>query len=71
LNDIYKIFVTASLSVQQVNKYPWEYDDSIEYLKECLTQYGALLQQLDTKSTQKVEYSQGNLTYLIPITICF
>jgi hypothetical protein len=71
LNDIYKILVTASLSVQQVNKYPWEYDDTIEYLKERLTKYGALLQKLDVKSIHEVEYSQGNLTCLSTITIYF
>ncbi|CAF1319093.1 unnamed protein product [Rotaria sordida] len=37
LYDIYSILVEASLSVQQVNKYPWEYDYSIEYLQERLT----------------------------------
>jgi hypothetical protein len=71
LNDIYKILVTASLSVQKVNKYPWEYDDSIEYLKEHLTKYGTLLQKLDTKLTEEVEYSQGNWSCLITIAIYF
>ncbi len=71
MNDIYTILVTASLSVQQVNRYPREYDDSIEYLKERLTEYGTLLGTLDIKSTQEVEYSQGNVVCLLTITIYF
>ncbi|CAF4054019.1 unnamed protein product, partial [Rotaria sordida] len=55
LYDIYSILVEASLSVQQVNKYPWEYDYSIEYLQERLTKYGELLETLNFKSAQDVE----------------
>ncbi|CAF4853942.1 unnamed protein product, partial [Rotaria sp. Silwood2] len=43
LNDIYNILVRASMSVQQVNKYPWEHDDSIRYLQKCLNEYSKLL----------------------------
>ncbi|CAF4208097.1 unnamed protein product [Rotaria sp. Silwood2] len=39
LNDIYNILVRASMSVQQVNKYAWEHDDSIRYLQKCLNEY--------------------------------
>ncbi|CAF1328449.1 unnamed protein product [Rotaria sordida] len=55
LYDIYSILVEASLSVQQVNKYPWEYDYSIEYLQERLTKYEELLETLNLKSTQDAE----------------
>ncbi|CAF1464419.1 unnamed protein product, partial [Didymodactylos carnosus] len=58
LEEIKSSDFVSSLSVQQVNRYPWEYDDSIEYLKERLTEYGILLRTLDIKSTQEVEYSQ-------------
>ena len=44
----------ASLSVQQVNKYQWEYDYSIEYLQERLTKYGQLLEILNIESTKDV-----------------
>ncbi|CAF3669590.1 unnamed protein product [Rotaria sp. Silwood1] len=55
LYDIYSILVEASLSVQQINKYPWEYDYSIEYLQERLTKYEELLETLNFKSAQDVE----------------
>jgi hypothetical protein len=65
LYDIYGILAEASLSVQQVNKYPWEYDYSIEYLQERLTKYGELLETLNFKSTQDVENLESNLLYFI------
>ncbi|CAF4217241.1 unnamed protein product, partial [Rotaria sordida] len=55
LYDIYSILVEASLSVQQVNKYPWQYDYSIEYLQERFTKYEELLETLNFKSTQDAE----------------
>ncbi|CAF3767738.1 unnamed protein product [Rotaria sp. Silwood1] len=55
LNDIYNILVRASMSVQQVNKYPWEHDDSIRYLQKCLNGYSKLLEQLDLNKTQEMD----------------
>ena len=49
--------------MQQVNKYPWEYDDSIEYLQERLTKYEELLKTLNIKSTKEVENLESNLLY--------
>ncbi|CAF3889508.1 unnamed protein product [Rotaria sp. Silwood1] len=55
LNDIYNILVRASMSLQQVNKYPWEHDDSIRYLQKCLNEYSKLLEQLDLNKTQEMD----------------
>ncbi|CAF3287213.1 unnamed protein product [Rotaria sp. Silwood2] len=43
------------MSVQQVNKYPWEHDDSIRYLQKCLNGYIKLLEQLDLNKTQEMD----------------
>ena len=45
--------------MQQVNKYPWEYDTTIEHLKARLTEYGTLLQTLGEHSTQEADHLQG------------
>jgi hypothetical protein len=63
LNDIYNILVRASMSVQQVNKYPWEYDDSIRYLQKCLNGYSKLLEELDLNKTQEMDSLEGNFLF--------
>ncbi|CAF4382979.1 unnamed protein product [Rotaria sp. Silwood2] len=42
LIDIYNIIVKASVFVQNVDKYPWEYDNAIRRLQECLNNYATL-----------------------------
>ena len=59
LTDIYKLIVKASLFVQNVNKYPWEYDDAMHYLKESLNNYARSLEQLDLNSTQEMNSIEG------------
>ena len=63
LNDIYNILVRASMSVQQVNKYPWEHDDSIRYLRKCLNGYSKLLEQLDLNKTQEMDSMEGKFLF--------
>ncbi|CAF1350509.1 unnamed protein product [Rotaria sordida] len=64
LIDIYNIIVKASVFVQNVDKYPWEYDDAIRRLQECLNNYARLLEQLDLNTTQEMdsieEYQQDS-----------
>ena len=45
--------------MQLVNKYPWEYDNATEHLKESLAEYGRLLQTLGEHSTQEADHLQG------------
>ena len=54
------------MSVQQVNKYPWEPDDSIRYLQKCLNGYSKLLEQLDLNKTQEMDSLEGKFLFWIP-----
>ncbi len=51
------------MSVQQVNKYPWEHDDSIRYLQKCLNGYSKLLEQLDLNKTQEMDSLEGKFLF--------
>ncbi|CAF5068881.1 unnamed protein product, partial [Rotaria sp. Silwood1] len=56
LIDIYNIIVKASVFVQNVDKYPWKYDDAIRRLQECLNNYARLLEQLlDLNTIQEMD----------------
>lgn len=70
LIDIYNIIVKASLFVQHVNRYPWEYDDAIQHLQECLNNYARLLERLDLNTTQEMDSSEGKaLFYFVEYTL--
>ncbi len=65
LIDAYKILVKTSLFVQNVSIYPWEYDDAIHDLKECLNSYAGLLEQLDSNTTQEINSIEGKTSFSI------
>lgn len=72
LVDIYSIIVQASLFVQHVNKYPWEYDDAVRHLQECLNNYARLLERLDLNTTQEMDSIEGKtLFYYIECILSF
>ena len=72
LIDIYKMIVKTSLFVQQVNKYPWEYDDAIQHLQESLNNYATLLEQLDLNTTQEMNSIEGKtLFHITKYTLAF
>lgn len=59
LTDVYRIIVKTSLFVQNVRKYPWEYDSAIHDLKKCLNNYAQLLEQLDLNTTREMNSIDG------------
>ena len=63
LVDIYNIIVRTSLCVQQVNKYPWEYDDEIQHLQDSLNNYVELLEKLDLHATQEMDSTEGKTLF--------
>ena len=66
------MIVKASVFVQHVNKYPWEYDDAIRHLQECLNNYAKLLGQLDLNTTQEMDSIEGKaLFYAVECTLVF
>jgi hypothetical protein len=54
LANVYKIIVKTSLFLQNVRKYPWEYDSALHDLKICLNNYAKLLEQLDLNTTREM-----------------
>ena len=53
-----------------MNKYPWEYDDAIRHLQECLNNYARLLKQLDLNTTQDMDSIEGKaLFYIVEYTL--
>jgi len=65
LIDIYNIIVKASLSVQRVNKYSWEYDDAIKNLEESLHAYAKSLEQVDLNKTQEMNSIEDKALFYI------
>ena len=55
LADVYRIIVKTSLFVQNVRKYPWEYDSAVHDLKICLNNYDKLLEELDLNTTREMK----------------
>jgi hypothetical protein len=64
--------VKTSIFVQNVDKYPWEYDDAIRRLQESLNNYATLLGQLDLNTTQEMDSIEGKtLFYTVECILAF
>ena len=71
MNDIHDILMKASLSVQQVNKYPPKYDNRIQYLQQRLTKYSEVPERLNTDSIKDMENLQASVLYSIVVSMYF